>query len=180
VAKTGQFCLWQRQGRGNIRLQIALLPIFMSIKIFPDRCGLEGYKLVWDADLFWRGSCLLLHQISMNACLKKRKADCMARLFPRPLVLLLACSSVLLAGCQHPIPPSGAGPQDAPAPHPFIDARSFPQPAVPTAPCVVKVSLEKVPDSKDESLVASGKEPGSASVQLGDDFAHILKILRDR
>ncbi len=73
--------------------------------------------------------------------------------------------------------PSGAG-QTA-ATHPLIDARHFPAAASPVEPCVVKVSLEKVPDPKNESLVAQ-KEPESSTVQLGDDFAHILKILRDR
>ena len=102
----------------------------------------------------------------------------MARLFPRPHGLLLVCSMVFLAGCQHSMGPSGAG-QTAAA-HPFVDARNFPVTASPVEPCVVKVSLEKVPDPKNESLVAAQKEPESSTVQLGDDFAHILKILRDR
>ena len=101
----------------------------------------------------------------------------MARLLPRPHLLFLICSSIFLAGCQHPMGPSAA---DRPSTaHPFIDARNFPATANPVETCVVKVSLEKVPDPKNDSLVAAQKEPECSTVQLGDDFAHLLKILKD-
>lgn len=86
--------------------------------------------------------------------------------------VVLLSSPIWLTGCQHPVGQFTAAPEP-PRGRAMIFASSGD-----VIPCAVKVALPKTPESRDASLVAAA-QPESSTVQLGDDFARLLGILRN-
>jgi hypothetical protein len=115
-----------------------------------------------------------------------RKADIMSQLPRIPRVLLLMCSTILLAGCQHPLAPS-AGRQSAGINQARVNAKPqveqamyFPPRGVKGAPCVFDLCAPDSPDSKDETLIASNPKEPALTGQLGDALVLVLKTFTGR
>ena len=116
----------------------------------------------------------------------------MSRLLRNSWVLLLACSPIVLPGCQHPLAPSAARQRPARIGQTLVatDAttcgtrtRQFSAPIAGAEVCALDLDLDlaESPQPKDEPAAASvQKEPECATVQLGDDFAHLLKLFTGR
>jgi hypothetical protein len=112
------------------------------------------------------------------------------RLLRNPRVLLLLCSPILLAGCQHPQVATSSHQQFTPVNYTFVESTASPRtktsfqsasPAIKPEPYVLKTVVSNSPKPKYESLVASSpKQSDCLTLQLGDALLDAFKTFTDR
>jgi hypothetical protein len=85
-------------------------------------------------------------------------------------MIFLVCSTIALAGCQHPLAPSFPAPEPAAAYTP-------PQ----TEACALELGLPEIPKPEEQPpMAAVEKKPECLTGQAGDAFLLVLKTFTGR
>ena len=114
----------------------------------------------------------------------------MKRLLRKPFVLLLLCSLIVLAGCQHPLAPAIAGRQMADGARDSVDAQGaeptdytmeYTAPAFEWETCALDLGSPPCPAAKDQPpVVVVQKKSDCLTCQLGDALVLVLKTFSGR
>jgi hypothetical protein len=119
-----------------------------------------------------------------------RKANDMSRLLRNPRALILLCSPIVLAGCQHPLAPFRAEWQPATlnqavveaTPAEFVDdAMQFPALAMGTEACMLNTDAPVSPTPNDASSIAIAQpQQDCLTGQLADSLMNVFKTFTGR
>jgi hypothetical protein len=129
----------------------------------------------------------MLAQFTAERLSQLRNANYMSTL---PRNLFLACSAIVLAGCQHPLASSVAGQQPAIEKYAYVDAggpgrvekaTQSESPAVTDQPGVPAVDTTASSKPQSEPMIASvQKQPESQTLQLADGLMLVFKTFTGR